>query len=92
MSECEHCHKTFTSQRNLKLHQGTTLRCLKLQNNTPSICFICGDCNKNYTTSQMLDRHCKTCVKKYQRIIQEHEAEINRLTAIIEDNDFDHLL
>lgn len=83
MPICKYCKKSCSTHSNLKIHQETTLSCLKIQGILPTIFFSCGDCSKNFTTRRALDKHCKICIKKYKRIIQELEAEIEHLTSLI---------
>ena len=83
MPVCEYCNKTCPTESNLKIHQETTLTCLKIRRISPSTVYTCGDCNKNFTTNRALDKHCKICIKKYQRIIQELEARIEHLESLV---------
>jgi uncharacterized Zn-finger protein len=85
MLTCTYCNVSFSSRGNLQNHQNTALSCLKLRNETPSSIYACQYCQKNFTTNHSVDRHYKTCIKKYEKMIHERDNKIKRLTSFIDE-------
>lgn len=64
MSKCNFCRKTFSNERNLKVHQTTAKYCLIVQGKISKSDFLCEYCKKEYSSEFSKCRHQNRCPEK----------------------------
>ena len=79
---CEYCNKVLSNVGNLTRHQKSKT-CLKTRKDVELYIvedrFKCEYCFKYMTTKGWLNKHKVLCVKRYKRLLEEKDSEIEYL-------------
>ena len=73
MPICQYCNSDLSTVGNLKVHQRTSKKCLKIQGISQDIKYSCDICNKNLSTKDNLQTHMYSCIKKTKNIETEQK-------------------
>ena len=88
MPTCQHCNSDLSTISNLKAHQRTSKKCLKIQGIEPNIKYDCDICNKNFLNKVNLQRHIFSCMKNTKDIRDKIvKIEDNNASIIINSNE-----
>ena len=85
---CQYCGKTMANKQNLVRHQNSKT-CLATRDDDVVIenRFQCEFCNKNLCSNDRLKTHNNTCIKRYNRLLEEQCKLLNDKDKEIQEKD-----
>ena len=85
---CNFCSRKFKTSSLLTRHKNTAKYCLKIQKNEEETNNnTCKDCNKHFSSKQVLVSHLSICKDKFLNIISDKDKTIKELQQLLKEKD-----
>jgi hypothetical protein len=88
---CEYCTKTYSNKSNLRHHQKTAKKCLRIQQREVAVSFTCSGCCSTFTRKDHLRNHLAICAPYIREQVEIELSEEYEYQLIDKDEEIQRL-